>query len=179
MITSPRSFALGALTLFLCVPRPCAAEDFHPSDERAGRIAAEGGGALAGTVVGGLAGGGLGCLFDGGNDREWGCLAPGLIGAGIGATVGIGAGVYLGGNLSGANGGLGWTILGESIGLAAAIATLVISELKPSPLLIGTLAYLMPVAGAIIGYELSTSVRIEATDDSSAPLTGSGFGFVF
>jgi hypothetical protein len=72
------------------------------------------------------------------------------------------AGVYLAGYWSGANGGYWPTVLGDVVGLGAAVgvgcATLAMpssSQDKMLPIVLIT-AVVLPLTGAIMGYELST-----------------------
>jgi hypothetical protein len=146
-------------------PRICRAE---ASDGV--RIAAEAGGGIVGGGVGGLAGGLLGAATCGENGL--GCIGPAVVGMAVGAAGGMGFGTWVGGNIADGNGGIGYTYLGELGGLLVLlIGGGIIAELdgEPPPALTALLVIGLPLAGAVIGYELSHDDD-EETGSGSAPL---------
>jgi len=127
--------------------------------DRTERVLIEvGGGALAGLLLGagGLYIGFIGAVASdplGGTDM----LVNGLYGGIIGAGIGIPIGVYLIGNNFRGNGGLGWTVLGSFGGVAAAVGLALAASNDSIPVGIPVLAgLLLPLAGAALGYELSS-----------------------
>ena len=157
-----------------------AQSTFDPDADRGSRIGLEVGGGLAGTLGGGLVGLGLGlliCEVGDLGDKEWGCLAPAVIATGLGAWGGLGAGVYIAGDARDANGGYGWMTLGQLGGSLLAwgmIEALMAMGLESEVLTI-VFAVTIPLAGAILGYELSvTSYEIEP-ETASNGLTAQPF----
>lgn len=127
-------FTLVALAL--SVPAPTNAEEPSPANEEAtptepASVTAPARGsagieALTGTggfVLGGFVVGVpslfLGdALFD--NTANTGTIAVASTGLGVGAILGAGTGSYLGGNWSGGNGRLGWSLIGSTAGALGA-----------------------------------------------------------
>ena len=150
----------AGLAVALLALAPPSRAAFDPDEDRALRIASETGfGVLAGSAgffSGALIGYGV-CALAGEDQGMFGCLGGALIGGFAGAFAGIGLGVYGGGELLDANGGLGWTYLGETAGLAVSGAIVFAAEIDVGE--IGGLLLLSagPLIGAILGYELSTS----------------------
>lgn len=150
---------MGAMAIAVVVaPARAAGPAEDVEDGRPGRIGAEVGlgllGGTAGFFSGGLLGYGL-CGLGGGGGREWGCLAPALLGAHLGAFVGISMGVYGGGELAGGDGGLGWTFLGSTAGLVSAGTILWAAEVEPGSVAWWLLGVGLPLVGGIVGYELT------------------------
>jgi hypothetical protein len=126
---------------------------------RVGRVLVEAvsgaGAGFGGVVLGGLAGGFAGLLVGPGESDV--NLMP-LIGAATGAailgTVGLSLGVWGAGLAMDGNGGIGWTFLGSSAGVATAmLGTFASNNGVVATALFATL----PLAGALLGYELSSS----------------------
>ncbi len=168
-----RCAAAGVFAAVLCAPAMCRAEDFDPDDARAGRVATEVGGAVAGSAAFGagaflVALASCGAGGDGGALSRLGCGLAAAASGGIGIAIGVGPGVYWGGNLAGGNGGLGWTVLGQTLGLGAGLGFLVAVDDFSVPTVL--LAYLMPVTGAVLGYELSTTAETSAAQATSSSL---------
>lgn len=78
-----------------------------------------------------------------------------LLGTSLGVFLGVAPGVWLAGRAMGGDGSFGWTALAAALGTGAAAGILAIDD-KP-----GTLAFAatIPIASAIIGYELSSHLR--------------------
>ncbi|MBL8783919.1 MAG: hypothetical protein JNJ59_03370 [Deltaproteobacteria bacterium] len=148
---------MGTVAAIAVVPARAAGPS-DVEDGRPGRIGAEVGlgllGGTAGFFTGGLLGYGI-CGLGGGGDREWGCLAPALLGAHLGAFAGISMGVYGGGELAGGDGALGWTFLGSTAGLVTAGTILWAAEVDPGSLTWWLVGVGLPLAGGIVGYELT------------------------
>ncbi len=170
------ALGLGLGGLLLSIPARAGGQ-FEPADGRPLRITVETGLGIAGTLGGGLALGGLGyggSLLAGADDDCDGngfmCLPETVAFAGVGAILGavggLGLGVWVGGEVMDANGALWAAYAGEGIGLATAIGVPLL--LDEESLLFFTLLTL-PLAGAITGYELSTS-RTGSTATASQAL---------
>ncbi len=107
------------------------------------------------TAGGGFVGmlGGVGvCLALGHQTQYLGCLADMLIGGAAGLALGLPLGIWLGGNIAGGDGGIGYTYLGAVVG---GVGTVLILALAQSPVAI--LGFALPILGGILGYELSMS----------------------
>ncbi len=122
-----------------------------------GTLAGYGAAALSGLTVGGLA-----IAADDCAPGEWcglGGAVAGVLTAGISAPFLLAGGIHLGGDLGGGSGNYGATLLGAllgtgaGLGVAAGFATL--DDEGAGPVLAVTSAALLPVMGAIMGYELS------------------------
>ena len=109
--------------------------------------------AVAGGFVGGLAGTGV-CFALGHQNQFLGCLVELYLGIGAGLSLGLPLGVWLGGNIAGGDGGLGYTFLGALAGGLGAILVAAASSQFPPLVLLG---FALPVVGGILGYELSMS----------------------
>jgi hypothetical protein len=160
-----------ALSLMLSGP---ARADFDPDEDRAIRITSEAAfgilGGAAGAFTGGLIGGGICLAVDGGGN--FACLVPAFVGALTGQFIGMGLGTYLGGELVDGNGGLGWTYLGQTGGAALAAVIVSAAEVDVGDVSWWLLTIGLPLAGAVLGYELSTH------SDAPGPVSGAlGFSF--
>lgn len=139
------------------------------------RVLAEAGGGVAGTVGGAFAGGLVGGLVEQAAVRGSSgcggapmCLPGGLRwGAMLGAAAGQSAGVALGGHLAGGDGSYWASLGGEVVGLGVAtLVTLVVTDHQELTAAVGF--SVLPLTGAIVGYELTTST----TSSQSQPSTG-------
>ncbi len=136
------------------------------SRRRTDRVLIEtGGGAAAGLVLGvaglyvGFLGGAVSLSDSRARAGTDGFLQAGLYGGIVGASIGIPLGVYLVGNNFRGNGGLGWTYLCSVAGGAAAFGLAVAAQDGNVPVGVPILAGLvLPLAGAVVGYELSSDV---------------------
>lgn len=120
---------------------------------RIGRIAVE---AVLGATLGGLLGllgayGGVNVDFLSGHEGGAG-LSTGLA---LGYTLGVAPGVWLGGYAMGGDGSFGWTLLGGAAGTGISAGLLAIDD-KPAML---AFSATVPIATAIIAYELSSHLR--------------------
>ncbi len=113
---------------------------------------------LGGGALGVLVGGGLGALivWAAVNDRA----APQWQGVAVGTAVAIGTfsvagGVVLGADLTGGYGNFGVTFIGEMIGCAAALPLVTLALANGSPAVAMVSAGVLPLAGAILAYEIS------------------------
>jgi len=103
------------------------------------------------------------------------------MGTAVGVTMGAGAGVWLGGYAMRGDGSFGWTLLGSAAGSGAAAAVLALDS-RPATL---ALSATIPLAGAILGYELSSHLRRAPRRPAAAALwpalgpTSVGIGGVF
>jgi len=77
------------------------------------------------------------------------------IGTALGAAIGVGSAVYLAGHLMSGDGAYGWSVLGSTAGTGLAAAVLSIKSTSATLVF----AAVLPVAGAITGYELSSHDR--------------------
>jgi hypothetical protein len=114
--------------------------------------------AVAGGFVGGVAGTGV-CFALGHQNQFLGCIVELYLGIGAGLVLGLPLGVWLGGNITGGDGGLGYTFLGALAGAAGGL--LVVASSGSVPLL-ALLGFALPVVGGILGYELSMSPEAPA-----------------
>jgi hypothetical protein len=131
------------------LPQP--KDDCRPSPWfRAARIGVEavlgGGVGAVGELVGAYAGLNIDLL----NGREGGVGTS--LGAALGAVLTVAPAVWLGGRVMGGDGSFGWTLLGGTAGTALAAGIIAIKNTTAT----WVIAALMPVAGAILGYELSS-----------------------
>jgi hypothetical protein len=117
-----------------------------------------GGGLGAGVVIGGIGlyVGLLAGLTEGrATSRTF--LESTAIGGVIGAAIGVPVGVYLVGNNFRGNGGLGWTLLGSLAGGGIAFGFAYAASNGDMPAGVAILTGLvLPVAGAVCGYELTS-----------------------
>jgi preprotein translocase subunit SecG len=159
----PSVFAIGALLLSTLVARRSDAGDFDPGEDRVVRVTYESVAGLGGLAVGLLAAVGVGVAAKESGPDPVGAGAVLAVVTGVAAVVFLQpAGVYLAGHLSGANGNYGPALLGDVIGLGAAVgvgcATLASSSSSQEKMLPVVLisALVLPLTGAVMGYELST-----------------------
>ncbi len=152
------------------------ANAFDPAEDRPWRIAGESLGGVVGGAAGvfsvGLLSYGSCALVDGGG-RGFGCLVPAVLGAYVGGAAGVSLGVWGAGELAGANGGFGWTLLGTLSGTTVAVTTLLLSDIEQGDPAWWLLFVGLPLTGAIVGYELSTE-----PDERTAITTGT-WSFLF
>ena len=117
---------------------------------RVGRIAVE---TLLGTGFGALAGlvgayAGLNVDLLSGHEAGAGFH----VGTAFGFTLGAAPGVWIAGNAMGGDGSFGWSLLGSALGTGVSSAILAVDDSTPTLVL----AALLPVAGGVVGYELSS-----------------------
>ncbi len=131
-------------------------------DERlALRLLAEVGGGLAGV----LAGGGLGAVLiwvasESNADPDWMAIA---VGAGtILGALGVTSGVTLAADLTGGRGNFGHAFLGQVIGAVAALPLVVLGLANDALPLALVAAGVLPLAGAVLGYEIGHADRVSA-----------------
>ncbi len=127
-------------------------------DRVMGRILAE----LAGGALGVLVGGGAGTLLvwaaiEGDANPDMMMIAVGT-GTVLGA-LGLTAGVTLAADLTGGRGNFGHAFLGQIIGSAAALPLVVFGQKNDAPVAALLAAGLLPLAGAMLGYEMGHSER--------------------
>lgn len=142
---------------------------FDPQEDRPLRITSATGFGILGGAAGALAGvvaGGLLCeAADGGG--EWGCLSGALYGGLTGEFLGIWLGTYAGAELVGGNGGIGWTLVGTTSGALLAVGVMGVAQVDLGDTAWWLLATVLPLAGSVIGYELSTTREGPRTIGSS------------
>ena len=110
------------------------------------------------------------CPFDRGDSGDY------VLFAAAAAVLALPGGVTIAGHLAGGDGGFGWSMLGTTAGLAVGIpsAALVLSVRRSGTagaIGAGLLVTVLPIAGAILGYELSTTSRPSHRARSSARIT--------
>jgi hypothetical protein len=113
---------------------------------------------LGGGALGALVGGGLATLMVWGAMEERASTEWMMVAVGAGAaltTVGVTGGVVLAGDAAGGHGNIGDTFIGELIGSAVAVPLITIGIDNDAPVLAFVAAGVLPLAGAILGYELS------------------------
>lgn len=175
---SPRSALTAGLRVIACVvvvtvgltgtPQIArAADPFDPSRNRPARVGWEALGGISGFAVGSLAGGGLTYLLtlaEQGSCHDLGCLGPQLntlAGALLGGALLLAPGVYLAGRWTGANGRAWAPVVGEAAGIVVDVGLLLTlpdraySDYFAVPTWLSVIS--LPIVGAVIGYELSTS----------------------
>lgn len=138
------------------LPQPgaeCPATKGRAAAIRVGRVAVE---AVLGAAMGGVVGllgayGGLNVDLLTGHEAGAG-LSTGLA---LGYTLGVAPGVWLGGRAMGGDGSFGWTLLGTAVGTGISAGLLAIDD-KPAML---AFAATVPIATAIVAYELSSHLR--------------------
>lgn len=130
----------------------------EPADEpmsREGRVVLESLGGIGGAVVGGLVGTGIGLAVFG-DDGEFGGLAAAIVGGIPGTAIGLPTGIYLTGEAWGGDGNY-WATWGGV--LAGSVVPFIVSYSMlgddPSDALMVFLWGTLPLAGGVIGYELS------------------------
>jgi hypothetical protein len=164
-----------------------AEEAFDPGEQRAVRATTETLLGAGGALLGGVAFGAVGCAIDsprGETRRGWGCLGGAVLGGVLGAAITAPIAVWATGTAFGANGGLGYTYLGELAGLGVGIpSAYFLSQIDAPGPLIALVAIGLPLAGSVIGYELSTEAKAGSASAGS-PLAASrplqlGYGFAF
>jgi len=155
---------------------PSARAAFDPDEDRALRITSETGfgilGGAAGAFTGAIAGGLLCSALSDDAKQSFGCLGGALIGGLTGEFLGIWLGSFAGGEIAGGNGGLGWTLVGTSSGAVVAGLLLGMAEIDVGALGWWLIATALPLAGSIVGYELSTTREGPRT-------VGGSFTFLF
>ena len=102
-------------------------------------------------------GGGAGALLvwatsEGGGEPTWLVVSVGA--AAMLGAVGVTAGVTLAGHLTSGHGNFGHAFLGQIVGAAAALPLVVVGQANDLLALSLAAAGLLPLAGAVIGYEL-------------------------
>ena len=130
-------------------------------DRLALRLLAEVGGGLVGV----LAGGGIGALViwaaaESNADPTWLAIAVGT-GAVLG-SLGVTGGVTLAADLCGGRGNFGHAFLGEVIGAVAALPLVVLAFANDALPLALVAAGVLPLAGAMLGYEVGHADRVSA-----------------
>ena len=153
------------------VPPPWAASNAPPPlviprqpQSRTERILIEaGGGVGAGVVLGvgglyiGFLAGAVAATDSRGRTSAERFLAAGAYGGAVGAALGVPIGVYLVGNNFNGNGGFGWTVLGSLAGGAVTFGLVAIADQAEISAAVPLVAgIVLPVAGAVLGYELSS-----------------------
>lgn len=142
-------------TVSLCVVATSSSRASEPLP-RAERVVYETLGGFGGAVVGGLVGYGLGMATMG--DGEYGVIFALAFGAFPAAVIGVPTGIYLVGEACGGDGNywatLGGTLAGAVVPTAFAVLASENDSLWPVHLLLWTT---LPLAGGVIGYELSQS----------------------
>jgi hypothetical protein len=134
-------------------PTPEAALTTTPPARRVARVGLELALGVASGATSGLVAAYAGLNVDLLSGREAG-VGFGLGGA-AGVALAVGPGVWLAGHAMGGDGSLGWTLLAGALGTGASAALLAVND-KPAMLVV---AATVPVAGAILGYELSSESR--------------------
>lgn len=124
------------------------------------RLLSELGLGLAGGLGGGLLGYGVGVA----TERPCGpgglCLQlEKFIYAYVGLSLGIPAGVWLGGTLQGGNGHVLFTLLGAVVGI---LASGLVAYAQSNIVILGIAGVGLPLAFSMVGYELSHSLRTPA-----------------
>ncbi len=179
--------ALAAALALTCAPLPALAQTApwatvvtRPQPEAHGtsaRVGFEILGSFAGLLGGSVAVVAAGCTlspqecpFDRGDSGDY------VLFAAAAAVLALPGGVTIAGHLAGGDGGFGWSLLGTTAGLAVGIpsAALVLSVRRSGAagaIGAGLLVTVLPIAGAILGYELSTTSRPSRRTRSSARLT--------
>lgn len=130
-----------------------------PSPDRVlGRLVAE----LAGGALGVFVGGGVGTMLvwaaiEGDANPDTMAIAMGA-GTVLGA-LGLTAGVTLAAELTGGRGNFGHAFLGQMLGSAAALPLIVYGLRNDAPIAALIAGGLLPIAGAMLGYEIGHSER--------------------
>ncbi|HJL16447.1 MAG TPA: hypothetical protein RMH99_12370 [Sandaracinaceae bacterium LLY-WYZ-13_1] len=130
------------------VPPPSSAS------QDAARILAEIGTGSLGILIGG----GAGTLLiwaatEGGANPDW-MLVAGASGTVL-AALGVSAGVALGADVTGGRGNFGHAFLGQAVGSLSALPFVVYALSQDAPGAALVAAGLLPLAGAVLGYELA------------------------
>ena|GEM_PF-2785650 len=133
---------------------------FDPDEDRAVRITSETGFGILGGTAGAFGGAfttGLMCVAFESSDSGFGCFGAAIIGGLAGEFFGIWLGSWAGGQLAGGNGGLGWTLLGTASGALVTGVIIAAAEIDVGDLGWWIFTSVLPLAGSIVGYELSTT----------------------
>lgn len=96
-----------------------------------------------------------GCALSTGGALDGRCVVPIAVGLVVGTQVGLNLGVWGIGKAMGGRGTLLGTAAGWLVGVASAAAIIVSTVLLQGPLELAIASAVLPMAGAIIGYELS------------------------
>ncbi len=185
-MSAARASVAAALAL-VCAPLPGlaqtapwelgAAPPQRASQGASSRVGYEILGGFAGLVGGSVAVVAAGCSlspqecpFDRGDSGTY------VLYAAAAAMLALPGGVTVAGHLAGGDGGFGWSLLGTTAGLAVGIpsAALVLSVRRSGTagaVGAGLLVTLLPIAGAILGYELSTTSQPSPRTRSAARVT--------
>jgi hypothetical protein len=170
----------AALAVTVVTSSAHAEGDFDPAEGRGGRIALE---TLAGTAAA-AAGAALAGLaadkwWTDPKCRELGCLGNAFLviaSATVGGAALLAPGVTAAGHLSGANGKLWAAYAGEGLGLAAGLGVLAV-DFRKTDLPEVVAAILLPIAGAVAGYELSTKATGGNAAQASQPVVRYALSF--
>lgn len=143
-------------------------------EEDAARLLAE----LTGGALGLLVAGGAGALLvwaasEGDASPDGMAIAVGA--ATIAGALGLAAGVTLAADLAGGRGNFGHAFLGLLLGAAASLPLVALGFSNDSPVASMVAAGLLPLAGAVLGYEVGHSERARGTS-TVAYLTPSNGG---
>ncbi len=156
--------APGAPAARNALAAPGARLDEEPATgARALRISVELALGTAGLFGGGLAGLEIGAAAcdETASDTEWfPCLGAAVVGGGIGALTVTPLAIWLGGSALDGNGGLGWTFLGTSAGFLAWTGFVAAAQGED----VAWLGLLLPLAGGVLGFELSSDSSASAAD---------------
>lgn len=158
---------------------PSTALAAGPEEDRGWRVSAETLGGLVGGAAGVLSSGMLGfglCKAAGGGFETFGCILPAVVGAYVGGAVGIPMGVWGAGELMGADGGLGWAMLGSVSGAVVAGTLVAVTDIEHGDPAFWLLVVGLPLTGAILGYELSVD---SVGSDGAVRTTTATWGFRF
>jgi hypothetical protein len=145
----------------LLVPHPLAASVARDEGSIAARVVIEGLGGLGFALIGALGGVALGCAAQCGETA----FAPRsiAIGAMAGIILGLPTGIWVVGNGLDGEGNLGWTFLGSVAGwLTAGAGVMALRGLGDGG---AAWVVLLPIAGGILGYEVSSANEL----DENAP----------
>lgn len=124
------------------------------------RITVEFASGVAGGLAAGTAGLVLGFLLGSATVGCDECAIVAAVGGGSGVLLGIPAGTWLGGRVMGGKGSFLGTLGGSLAGWGAfALATAVVGDRDVNPG-VGAVLLLLPIAGAVTGYELSSQRNI-------------------
>ena len=121
---------------------------------------------LTGGALGLMVAGGAGALWvwaaiEGAADPDWMALAVGT--ATIFGSLGLTAGVTLAADLTGGHGNFGHAFLGQLLASAAALPLVALGFANDAPAAALVAGGLLPLAGALLGYEVGHSERASGT----------------